>query len=124
VRNSVYTTFSKKSHNARTRCTECSCLMQLLGPGKHRICLKLHWPNYSTYIIVLKNRSNNEIRIRREFPVCAKLVQNMINDSCHHLFSELQHAEFKEAFNEFDKVRIYIFYYRVSHSEKCKVNQI
>ena len=56
--------------------------------------------------------------------VCAKLVQNMINDSCHHLFSELQHAEFKEAFNEFDKVRIYIFYYRVSHSEKCKVNQI
>ena len=41
--------------------------------------------------------------------VCAKLVQNMINDSCHHLFSELQHAEFKEAFNEFDKVRIYIF---------------
>ena len=40
--------------------------------------------------------------------VCAKLVQNMINDSCHHLFSELQHAEFKEAFNEFDKVRIYI----------------
>ena len=43
--------------------------------------------------------------------VCAKLVQNMINDSCHHLFSELQHAEFKEAFNEFDKVRIYIFYY-------------
>ena len=59
-----------------------------------------------------------------EQAVCAKLVQNMINDSFHHLFSELQHAEFKEAFNEFDKVRIYIFYYRVSHSEKCKVNQI
>ena len=49
--------------------TEGSCVMLLLGPGKIRISQIL--------IIVLKNRSNeiriNEIRIRRELPVCQKI---------------------------------------------------